>query len=84
MELNATDQQDNTPEHPLETRPWRAALTLYTRGLVTMAEVAKLLGISRQLAEWHIRSLNFNWRAARKAHIQSLWKAALAKAEKDE
>ena len=78
MEHVATDEDDTPPTHPTDTVKWRAARKLFTRGLITQAEAARLIGISRQLAEWHLRRLRFDWHIARRAHVERLWQAALA------
>jgi DNA invertase Pin-like site-specific DNA recombinase len=54
----------------------RAAVKLASEGLATAAEIARLVGTSRQLVrEVWLKGIDVQGR--RQAHLQKLWRAAL-------
>lgn len=54
-----------------------AALELLRNGLATQAEVARLLGVSRQVLAYWIKIEGLDPVGARQAWLQQAWKQAL-------
>jgi len=54
----------------------QAAIELVSKGLATTAEIARLAGISRQLARTWVRDIDVS--KQRQAHLRRLWSQAIA------
>lgn len=52
-----------------------AALSLLTRGLVTVAEASRLAGVSRQVMKYWARDISI--KKCRNAHLSKLWRTAI-------
>ncbi len=52
----------------------RAVLRLLSQGKASLAEVAEIAGLSRQIVRYWAKAAGIDWKAARKAHLAFMWR----------